>query len=251
MPLLLNLLTVGVLFVSMLVVQEVGRGAGRRDRQGATDPSRLESGAAEGVVYGLLGLLIAFTFSGAAARYESRQNLIVEESNAIGTSWLLIDLLPASAQPPLRDRVRRYVEVRIEDSRTAWGTDGTARSVRLQSDIWSTATAGARASGEDAPPSVLLPALNEMFKIRTMRERGKSLHPPVGVFVMLAVLVLIASLFAGYDSAVKPRHWTRTLGFAAVLSLSLFVIIDYEFPNFGLIRINADSMLVDLRRSMD
>ena len=46
----------------------------------------------------LLGLLIAFTFSGAASRFDARRDLIVTETNAIGTAWLRLDLLPA-AQP--------------------------------------------------------------------------------------------------------------------------------------------------------
>jgi hypothetical protein len=46
----------------------------------------------EGAVFGLLGLLIAFTFSGAASRFDDRRALIVEEANDIGTAWLRVAL---------------------------------------------------------------------------------------------------------------------------------------------------------------
>ena len=58
-------------------------------------------GAVEGAVF---GLLIAFTFSGAGTRFDTRRQLVVEETNAIGTAYLRLDLLPAALQPSLRVR---------------------------------------------------------------------------------------------------------------------------------------------------
>jgi hypothetical protein len=48
-----------------------------------------------------MGLMIAFTFSGAASRFDSRRQLIVEEANKIGTAYLRIELLPASLEATL------------------------------------------------------------------------------------------------------------------------------------------------------
>ena len=72
------------------------------------------SGAMEGAVFALLGLLVAFTFSGAAARFDTRRQLIVEETNAIGTAYVRLDLLPADAQPTLRARFRQSLATRLE-----------------------------------------------------------------------------------------------------------------------------------------
>jgi hypothetical protein len=74
-------------------------------------------GTIEGSVLALLGLLIAFTFSGASARFDTRRQLIVEATNHIGTAYLRLDLLPAGAQPALRESFRRYVDARIEVNR--------------------------------------------------------------------------------------------------------------------------------------
>jgi hypothetical protein len=77
------------------------------------------------------------------------------------------------------------------------------------------------------------------------------LHPPLAVFVMLGLLALVASVFAGYGMAGQKRTWIHTVAFPAVLALSLFVIVDYEFPRLGLIRVDAaDSVLADVRQSM-
>jgi hypothetical protein len=250
---ILNILIVGLLFAAMLVMQGAGRKLGLRDHGAGTKDEKPGSSATEGAVYGLLGLLIAFTFSGAASRYEARRHLVVDEANAIGTAWLRIDLLPAAAQPALRDLFRQYVDARLENYAVSGGdARANARAMDLQRQIWSTSVAAARTSGEIPPYTVYLPPLNDMIDITTTRAEARRLHPPVAVFVMLGALALLGSLFAGYGMAAAPRSRLQTLGFAAVLTLALFVIIDFEFPRFGLIRIDsADSVLVDVRRSMD
>ena len=87
------------LFVSMLLCLETGRWIGLLGIEQSRDGAGPGFGALEGAVFGLLGLLVAFTFSGAATRFEMRAQLIVDEANAIGTAYLRIDLLPAAAQP--------------------------------------------------------------------------------------------------------------------------------------------------------
>ena len=58
-----------------------------------------------------MGLLIAFTFYGAGFRFDARRNLLVREANAIGTTYLRLDLLPPDTQPELRQEFRTYVHV--------------------------------------------------------------------------------------------------------------------------------------------
>src|SRR5215475_7969280 len=97
------------LFVGMLLLLEVGRRIGLRRIAEEAEGARAGVTAVEGAVFGLLGLLIAFTFSGAASRFDTRRQLIVEETNAIGNAYLRLDLLPTDTQPALRDSFRRYL----------------------------------------------------------------------------------------------------------------------------------------------
>jgi hypothetical protein len=125
-------------------------------------------------VFGLLGLLVAFTFSGAASRFEDRRHLITTEANAIGTAYLRIDLLPADAQPELKELFRRYVDVRWATYRDL--ADQTATNAKLtegaalQGNIWAKAlTACRRPEAPAQATMLLLPALNEMIDIVTTR----------------------------------------------------------------------------------
>ena len=252
---LLNLLIVSVLFGTMLALQELGRRLGERDLRHRPEAQPRTAGSTEAAVYGLLGLFLAFTFSAAGVRFEARRHLVVEEANAIGTAWLRIDLLPDRTQPHMRDLFRQYTDARLDRYRL--GADPAASEAArtkyraLQQQIWSTAVAAARESGQIPPFSVLLPALNEMIDITATRETAIYLHTPLGVFAVVTVLSLIGSVFAGYEMAGKSRRWLHRVGFAAVMAMALFVIVDLEYPRLGLIRVDAtDAVLYDVRQSM-
>src|SRR5262245_22740495 len=106
-------LVAGAVFIGIMLFLELGRRIGRNviARFGAANVGSV--GSLETAVFALLGLLIAFTFSGALSRFDVRRAQAVDEVNAIGTAFLRIDLLPSSAQPALRDSFRQYVDARI------------------------------------------------------------------------------------------------------------------------------------------
>jgi len=249
------LLAVG-LFISMSLLLEVGRRLGARRIRKHPEGGLIGIGAVDGAVFGLLGLLVAFTFSGAASRFDLRRQLIVEETNDIGTAYLRLDLLPASAQADLRERFRQYLDSRLATYRKlpdiAAAMQEVARSTTLQHDIWSHAVAACRAEG--AHPSacmLLLPALNQMIDITTTRTLAGQTHPPTVIFVMLFALALASSLLAGYGMAgSKTINWVHMLGFAAAMAMAFYVVRDIEYPRLGLIRVDAfDQALIELRDS--
>jgi hypothetical protein len=249
------LLVVG-LFAGVLVSLELGRRLGRRHLASA-EGAHEGFGAVEGAIFGLLGLMVAFTFSGAASRFDDRRHLVTEEANAIGTAWLRIDLAAAEAQPRLRDSFRRYLDSRLETYRRARDLDAAmaefARSTAIQGEIWGLAVTSCRAP--DAAPSacvLMLPALNAMIDIATTRLMAVRVHPPLVVFGMLVALTLAGALMAGHAmAAARTRSWVHALGFAAVMALTICVIVDFEYPRLGFIRVDsADEVLVDLRKSM-
>ena len=245
------------LFAGMLVLLEVGRRLGLREREQDGDGGRAGVAAVEGSVFGLMGLLIAFTFSGASSRFEARRALIVEETNAIGTAWLRLDLLPESAQPAMREQFRRYLDSRIETYRNFTDVEtanaGLARSAELQGGIWKAAVAACREPPLPQATMLLLPALNQMIDITTTRAMATQFHQPNIIFAVLMVLALAASLLAGYGMAGSRRQrWIHMVGFAAITAVAIYVILDLEYPRRGFIRVDAaDQVLIDLRASMD
>ena len=91
-----------------------------------------------------------------------------------------------------------------------------------------------------------------MFDIATSRLEAMKVHPPPIIFIMVGALSLGASLLAGYGMAGgKSRSWMHGLGLATVLAVTVYVIVDLEYPRLGLIRVDeADSVMYQLRESM-
>jgi hypothetical protein len=248
----MSALLVAALLIGMLAMIEAGRALRRR---GARDAERRGVGAVEGAVFGLMGLLLAFTFSGAATRFEQRRQLIIDEANDVGTAYLRLDLLPPEARAALQDRFRQYVEARLTAYRAipdmAKVRSALDRSGALQEEIWSRAVAASM----EAPPAaavLLLPALNTMFDISTTRYQATLAHPPFVIFATLGAVGLLCALLAGYAmGAVEGRSWLHIAGFVGVLAFTVYLIADIEYPRLGLVRVDTfDQALVDTRASM-
>jgi hypothetical protein len=230
----------------LLFAFELGRRVGKRRL--AEDPERSHAGvgAVEAAVFGLLGLLLAFTFSGAWARFDARRELIVQEANAIGTAWLRLDLLSDAAS--LRQEFRRYVDLRIEATR-AGATAPSAELAELQQRMWRRAVTEA---ADVRIVSGVLPALNEMFDLATTRYVAVQTHPPRIVFAMLFGLAFASSALAGYGMAGgKARSWLHIVCFTASLLATVYVSIEMEFPRRGFVRVDHyDQVLIDVRAAL-
>jgi len=214
---------------------ELGR---RLAGRSVEEPTRTSAG--DGAVFAVLGLLLAFTFSGATTRFDHRRDLIVAEANAIGTAYLRIDLVAADAQPAMRDTFLRYARARVEtyarvgDPREFKAA--LARSATLQQKIWQDAVAaGARADARPAVNTVLLPALNEMIDITATRALAMLMHPPLAIYAMLFGLVLIGAVLIGFGMGPGRRNWLQMVSFAVTMAITLYLIVDLEYPRLGLI----------------
>jgi len=240
---------------AMLAFLELGHRIGLRRLRSGEDSPKTGTGVVEGAVFALLGLLVAFTFSGAYGRFDERRQLIVEEANTIGSAYLLIDLLPAAAQKATRERFRDYVDARLEVYRAIPDLESVAadlaRATALQAEIWTHAVADSAAS--QPATMLLLPALNGMFDITTTRLMAVSSHPPPVLFGLLFGLALLGALLAGNAMAdARSRQWLHSTIFAFTLAGAVYVTLDMEYPRLGLIRVDGfDQVLVELRRSMN
>lgn len=244
------------LFGSMLAGIELGHRRGRR--RALKDPQGAFAGtsAVEGAVFGLLGLLLAFTFAGAASRFDTRRSLAVEEANDIGTAWLRLDLLPIEDQPGLRDLFRLYVDSRISVYRKLPDLGAAraeiARGSDLQGQIWSRASEACQRSGSHEAALLLLPALNTMIDVTTTRTWAALSHVPTLMIGAELLIALLASVLVGHAmAAAGERNRLHATLFCAAVALTLYLILDFEYPRVGLVRLDfSDQVLVDLRESL-
>jgi hypothetical protein len=245
-------------FFGILAALAIGRRIGKRAHARYGKAGLASAASLETAVFGLLGLLIAFTFSGALTRFDGRRDQVVNEANAIGTAYLRIDLLPPSAQPRLRETFRNYLDARIATYQKLPDLQAAqqelTRSQALQTDIWTQAVAATRLPESRVGTDVLvMPALNQMFDITTVRLAATQMHPPIIVFIMLVGLALASALLSGYQSASEENdNRVHQFGFATIVAFTVYVILDIEYPRLGWIRIDAiDQVLLGVRASMN
>ncbi len=247
------LFAVGI-FGGLLTCLRLGWHLGRRRLQAIGESGHAGLGALEGAVFGLMGLLIAFTFTGSATRFYERRDLITRQTNAIGTAWLRLDLLAESDRERVRDGFRRYLDTLLDVTRYIKAEEElTARLAALQQEIWAGLIQAVKTDRSLPLAQTVLPSVNEMFDLSTSRLMASRQHPPLAVFVMLGMVVLLSGLLAGFGMAKAGRQSPLHLfGFAAITALSIYLILDMEFPRLGLIRIDSfDRALVELRTTMN
>ncbi len=244
------------LFLSMLVALDAGYRIGRRRKAGDPQTSIEVIGTVDAAVFGLLGLILAFTFSGASDRLITRRAQIVQEANAIGTAYLRIDVLAASDQPPIRDLFRRYLDARIEVfdkflDKTA-SNAALRKSEEIQAEIWSRSVTSCRADVKPEGCLLILPALNEMIDITTTRTMATRTHAPLVVLVLLLLLAVCAAMLSGFAMSNQPnRSVLHMLLFSLVVAASIYVVLDLEYPRAGLINLRSmDQALYELRQMM-
>ena len=253
---LLVIIAAVVIFGGMLAFQEIGWRYGRIPRVAAEHAKREGSGLMDNAVFGLLGLLIGFTFNGATSRFDHRRQLIGKEVNSIGTAWQRIDALPAHLQDSVRVPFRRYVDALVASyQERSWGPEVHLEPpdvARAQDETWSQAVQACMTKEGDPARMLLLPGLNEMFGAVEEERFARRIHPPMLIFIILTLTALASAFLAGFailngDS----RDWIHRIGVAVVISLAIYVILEMEFPRLGLIRVSAaDQALVDLRATM-
>lgn len=254
---ILSIVFAALLFGGVLTCMRIGWRIGRRHLQALGEDGQAGLGAIDGAVFGLMGLLIAFTFTGAATRFDARRNLVTQHVNAIGTAWLRLDLLAEPERKKARDGFRRYVDTQMEIVRSAGSDDdvhaGVDRLSAIQNEIWAILIHSVRNEKSLPLAQTVLPPANEMFDLSTTRLMAARQHPPTAVFIMLGLLVLMSSLLAGYGMAKAEQQSTMHLfGFAVIVAISVYMILDIEYPRLGIVTIESfDQAMIELRQSMN
>jgi len=248
-----------VLFLAAMVTSlEIGFRFGLRRAARHPEEGDEGTGAIEAAVFALFGLILALSFSGGMTRLDNRRAMIVQEVNAIGTAYLRIDLLPAADQPALRELFRKYVDTRVAafQNTTLEGVLADIdRGTAIQNEIWAKAVAAVNTDNTMLPPRALvIPALNDMIDITTTRKVAMFTRLPGLILGLLIAISLISALLAGYTMSKRRkgvRSWFHMVLYAVVVTMTMYVVLDLEYPRAGLIRLDEiDRAMVELRDSM-
>jgi hypothetical protein len=227
-----------ITFIALLLLLEIGWRLGRREHRRSGNTHVKGIGALEGAVFALLGLLLAFTFSSAADRFDVRRALAVEEANRVDTAYLRLSVLRPEDRPALQKLFRDYGESRLlfyADFKDEREREAAFRhSQELQQRIWSAAVAAAQAAGGGAQQGQVLEPINRMFDAATTRVAASRTHPADEVYVMVAALVIASTLIAGFAmTAGDVRPMLHAVIYSAAITATLHTIVYMEHPRLA------------------
>jgi hypothetical protein len=243
----------GVFVATLLLVLaavEAGYRAGRRRRARAGQENDAPVGAMVGAALGLLAFLLAFTFGLAAARFDTRRQIVVEEANAIGTTYLRAAMLSDAHRKPVRDLLREYVDVRLGAAGGGPLDEAVRRSTELQDSLWTHAVA----AGQENPGSIVVglfvQALNETIDVHGVRLATVRTRIPGAIWMALYAVALVALAAMGYQEGLaRETRSVVVLAVAIAFSLVLWLIADLDRPQEGSLRVSQRPM-IELRASM-
>jgi hypothetical protein len=228
------------LMAALLLALEIGYRRGRRTADDGDSAGSGQTGVIQAALLGLLGLLLAFSFAAASSRFLERQDLIVQEANAIGTAYLRADLLADPHRTNLRSALKRYTEHRLEATTGMRGTADPAimgEVEALHERIWSAAIAGVRNQPEVAIS--VLPPVNEVIDLHSLRVAATRKHVPQLVFGLLIACSAISIGVIGYGCGSSGRRRAPlTVSLTLIVAASLWITFDLDHPRRGLLQLN-------------
>ena len=234
---------------AMVLGAEVGYWLGLRGRQTQSEPTRTQIISIQAATLGLLALLLGFTFAMALSRFEYRKQLVVQESNAIGTAALRAQFLPTSRDDEVNELFRRYVEIRLEsvlrtEQRSSDREQLDLEVRRIQSRLWRMANEAAEADPGSIPLGLFAEAVNAVIDTKAKRDIAVADHVPEGVLLFLLAFAVLAAVVLGYGNGLRGgRIMSLTGAYFVIVILVVVLIIDLDHPQRGLALTSQQSMI--------
>jgi hypothetical protein len=243
-----------VFFVAINVaVYEIGYQIGkwgRRRSSEETKPDDGPTGIIVGAILGLMAFLLAITMGMASDRFDARRALVLEETNAIGTTYLRAGYLDEPASSDLRDLLREYVPLRIATSNEALLLANLERSEQLLDEMWAIAEDVARAQPSDVT-ALFIESLNEVIDLHTSRfVAGVYARVPPTILLLLVAGVILSLGLVGYNAGLSEKR-SPIIAIVLVIALgaTLWLVVDLDRPREGLIK-TSQQPLIDLQQKL-
>ena len=241
-----------VFFIIIFILNWVGYKMRKRITRLYPDRD-LETGTLEGSLLGLMALLLAFSFSMAATKFDSRRQTIIDEANILNTAILRCDLYPDSVKQPLLSGYKKYLESRI--SYFDAGDDPVKIKATLDDAnnhfkiIWNKAVLLTSDQENRLRAEQMIQILISLKNIMITREAARVSGIPGLIIIVLLALVFVASFLTGFGIKPGKRSVFLSVSFALMTSIVLYLVMELSRPRQGFVNLNnAEEKLIELRK---
>jgi hypothetical protein len=206
---------------------------------------RQDYGVLQGAALTLLGLLVAFSFSMAAGRYEQRKNLEEAEANAIGTEYARAAILPAADADKIRKLLKSYLQQRIDfysTSEEVHRIEIDRQTAKLQDELWQAVLVPASANHTPLV-ALVVGGMNDVLNSQSYTQAAWWNRLPASAWGLLVAIALCSNFLVGYGSRSFAKAVHLGIIFPLFIAVALAFIADIDSPRHGIIRVHPQNLM--------
>jgi hypothetical protein len=140
-------------------------------------------------------LLLGFTLTLAVPRFNERRSLVIEEADAIETTYLRAATLPQPYNTHARQCLLQYVDARLRLDAAGLEADRLAQASRqakqIQEELWEDVTELTK-TDRSAVMASYMSSLNELIDLDDRRLSALENRIPLTIWLMIVSVALIA-----------------------------------------------------------
>ncbi len=245
--------TVVVVLLSIVAGYKIGHYVQHRKKDGSV----ISAGSVVAASLGLLAFMLAFTFGIASNRFDARKQIVLNEVNTIGTTYLRADTLPEPPRSEARKLLKDYVNTRASLADTDYWNKPEkvqqliGKSEAIQDQLWSQVVYMGRTYPDSEIVSLYITSLNEMIDLHTERlVVGLQYHIPGTIWGALYLLTVLTFGLVGFEIGISGggNIWASFI-IALIFSTVILLITDLDRPMQGHIAVSQKPML-DLQQKL-
>lgn len=231
-------------FIILLISFECGLILGKKYHENVKDDNGSSISSIVAATLGLLAFLLTFTFGIAATKYDEKRALVLEEANAIGTTYLRAGYLQKPHSSEIRNLLKQYVDVRLYHLKTNSIPKGIELSLELQDKLWQQAEAIAEKTPDSVVAGLFIQSLNDVIDLHSKRVNiGLRIRIPSIIWISLYLLAIAAFGTVGYQTGLlRARYMGIILLLITTFSLVLVLIADLDRPLVGFIKVSQQPL---------
>jgi hypothetical protein len=235
----------------LLLAFEAGFRIGRWWQEKTPDEKEGPTNMLVGSLLALMAFLLAVTMGMASDRFDSRRALVLDEANAIGTTYLRAGYLPAPYAADSQELLREYVPLRINTADRAQLQANFARSTEIQNELWAKAEELARATPDSVVLGLYIDSLNQMIDLHETRVTAiVYARVPETVLILMIILAALTMGMVGYSAGLTRRRSVLTATvLVVVLAAVLTLVVDLDRPREGFLQVSQQPLL-DLQQQI-
>jgi hypothetical protein len=200
-------------------------------------------GVGQAAIFGLIALILGFSFSFAAGRYEARNGLVVTEADAIRTAYLRAGFLRPDRAAAFRAILLDYTRTRLETYALVGDVRAESRSIATsdaqQGRLWALAAATARRDPRSPFFVDLTRSVIELIDVSEEQETALNNHVPRDVLSIVLLSTLAGAFLLGLTfGRAKSRNTVLAVIFCVLFAATVFTIVDLDHPQGGFVSVD-------------